>query len=136
MGAAIEDYELIGMLGSENVFEARHVASGRSFAIKVVPPTVDRAARLARMRTLAAIEHPNVARFIELGDLVDGGAFGVMELLDGPTLERWLGGGVLPTAHVVSMGILIARGIAAAHAFGVVHGRLEPGHLMVVPSGG
>jgi serine/threonine protein kinase len=74
------------------VYRARDTALDRDVAIKVLPDTSagdpDRLARLTReARTLAALNHPNIAKVYGLQDA--GGALAiVIELADGKELLR------------------------------------------------
>ena len=156
-GLLLSRFELISILGRGGmgeVWRARDRRLGRDVAIKVLPEELgrepDRVARFEReARALAALNHPNVAQIYELGEAVPdagvtGGApdlprgpvrFLVMELIDGESLARRLRSGPLPLPAAVRVAGQIARGLAAAHARGVVHRDLKPGNVMLTPGG-
>jgi serine/threonine-protein kinase len=113
--------------------ETRHGA--RPVAIKVIAPHIaDRpqvAARFeAEARTVARVDHPNVIRIFDYGQLSDGTLFHVMELLDGFELDRLLryrltAGQLYPYVEQ------ICRGLQAAHDQGVVHRDLKPENIFI-----
>lgn len=82
------------------------------------------------------ITHRNVARTFDLGD--DGGVpFLTMELVRGESLEAILEReGPLPIERAVAIALEVARGLAAAHAVGVVHRDLKPGNVLVESESG
>ena len=156
-GLLLSRFELASVLGRGGmgeVWRARDLRLGRDVAIKVLPEEMarepDRVARFEReARALAALNHPNVAQIYELGEAVPdpgpGGAafdvpsvpvrFLVMELVEGESLARRLRGGALPLPDALRVAGQIARGLAAAHARGVIHRDLKPGNVMLPPGG-
>jgi len=90
-----------------------------------------REARLARQVT-----HPNVARVFEFGrdrDLY----FLTMEFVAGPSLHTILmRHGPLAPPKVYRRALGLCRGLAAAHAAGIVHGDIKPGNILISPQRG
>lgn len=90
-----------------------------------------REVRLARRVT-----HSNVARVYEFGH-ADGLLFLTMEFIAGGTLYQSLTReGTLSPARVAAMALSLCRGLAAAHAAGVVHGDIKPSNIMMEPERG
>ena len=92
-GARFGPYEIVGLLGEGGmgqVYRARDSKLQRDVAVKVLPEAFahdpERLARFEReARTLAALNHPNIAHVYGLEEA--GGIHGlVMELVEGPTL--------------------------------------------------
>src|SRR5262249_27436990 len=117
------------------VYRARDPRLDRDVAIKVLSSDLatDPAA-LARFEreamSVAKLSHPNILSIFEFGR--DGGTtFVVTELVEGGTLRARLQGGALPSRRAVAYAVQIARGIAAAHARGVVHRDLKPENVMI-----
>jgi hypothetical protein len=121
------------------VYRARDPRLGRDVAVKVVgadrAASAEAAARFEReWRTVAALQHPNIVALFDAGQQ-DGVTFAVMELAAGVTLRERLASGPLPPRKAVDIGVQIARGLAAAHAAGVVHRDLKPENVIVSPDG-
>jgi serine/threonine-protein kinase len=123
------------------VYLAKDTNLGRDVAIKVLPEAfADDAERLARFereaRTLAALNHPNIAIVHGLETVpLDAGHVRalVMELVDGPTLAELIGGLSVPEA--LRLARQIADGLQAAHEQGIVHRDLKPANIKVRPDG-
>src|SRR5215831_7501180 len=92
-GSRLGPYEVTSLLGAGGmgeVYRARDRKLDRDVAIKILPEAVaadpDRIARFEReAKTLAALNHPNIAHLYGLEDS-DGMRALVMELVEGPTL--------------------------------------------------
>jgi len=81
--------------------------------------------------TVARLNHPNVVAVYDLEDSPEG-AFVAMELVEGPSLESLLWRRErLPPEAVIPLGVAIARGLAAAHARGIVHRDVKPGNVLL-----
>ena len=101
-GARFGSFELLGRLGAGGmgeVYRARDTKLGRDVALKVLPPLfaddADRQARFAReARTLAALNHPNIAQIYGI-EQQDGVSALVMELVDGDDLAQRIARGPL-----------------------------------------
>jgi serine/threonine protein kinase len=83
-------------------------------------------------RAAALLEHPNILTSHDIG--TDGhAAYIVSEPLSGSSLRALLGHGALAVATAAQYGSQVARGLAAAHAAGVVHRDLSPDNILVTP---
>ncbi len=85
---------------------------------------------------LAAVQHPNVVVVHDFGADADG-AFLVMELVAGETLEEVVARGAFPLWDFRLLVQQSLDGLAAAHQAGLLHRDLKPGNLMLKhgPSG-
>lgn len=111
----------------------------RGVAIKVVRADhagSDRArARLVReAQALARLSHPNVIAIHDVGTVGDQ-VFLAMELVRGETLRAWRQAAPRPWREVVAMLAQVARGLAAAHRAGLVHGDVKPDNVLVASDG-
>jgi serine/threonine protein kinase len=96
-GTRIGPYEIIAPLGQGGmgeVYRATDIHLGRAAAIKVLPETfaldAERIARFEReARTLASLNHPNIAQVFGLVK-GEGGLALAMELVEGQTLGERL----------------------------------------------
>ncbi|HEY2898948.1 MAG TPA: serine/threonine-protein kinase [Polyangia bacterium] len=127
---------LIGKGGMAEVFAAVNVRTGKRVALKRINPALaatDEARARFRREALAAgrINHPNV---VTVFDVVEhqGATCLVMELLEGETLSQLLLRTKVLTAEVaIAVLIPALRGVAAAHAHGVIHRDLKPDNIFL-----
>ncbi|MDX1948517.1 MAG: serine/threonine-protein kinase, partial [Pirellulaceae bacterium] len=126
----------IGQGGMGAVFKARHRRMNRVVALKVLPAAMssipEAITRFQReVEAVARLSHPNIAAAYD-ADEAAGLHFLVMEHVDGPNLASYVRDkGALPIAAAVRLLAQAARGLAAAHAVGVVHRDIKPSNLMV-----
>src|SRR5262249_34669734 len=85
-------------------------------------------------RALAHMSHPNVVSIFDVGRL-DAGLFLAMEFIDGATLGDWLRAQPRSTAEIVHAFEAAGRGLAAAHARGLVHRDFKPENVLVGKDG-
>jgi WD40 repeat protein len=139
---AIPGFELLGEIGRGGmgvVERARQIKLGRLIALKTIlagpkaSPT-----QLARFRTeaeaAAQLRHPNIVQVFEVGEH-DGCPFLVLELVDGPNLDRRLEGTPLSATEAARLVGVLARAIQHAHERGVVHRDLKPSNVLIAPDG-
>jgi tRNA A-37 threonylcarbamoyl transferase component Bud32 len=129
--------ESLGDGGMGQVFVAENLAIGRRVAVKVLKPEL-LADQHFRMRfqheaqAIAAIEHRNVARFLDL--VVGDPTFLVMEYVNGPTLAQVLGREKrLDVVRAVRIALRLCWGLEAVHRAGVVHRDLKPANVILAP---
>jgi tetratricopeptide (TPR) repeat protein/tRNA A-37 threonylcarbamoyl transferase component Bud32 len=138
-GDVIGRYRITRVLGAGGmgvVYEARDPELDRLLAIKLLrdrarTAETDLTARLVReAKALAALAHPNVVAIHDVGEHA-GCPFLAMEYIRGTTLRDWLH--EQPRTWRVSAAVFeqIARGLAAAHAAGLVHRDVKPDNVMV-----
>jgi tRNA A-37 threonylcarbamoyl transferase component Bud32 len=83
------------------------------------------------MEALARIDHHAVVGVLDTGETADGTPFLVIEYIDGVTLRLEMGRGPMPAERVAGIIRQVARGVAAAHAKGVLHRDLKPENIML-----
>jgi alkyl hydroperoxide reductase subunit AhpC len=118
------------------VFRAHDTVLDRRVALKVFKPGTPFSplAILAEARAAAALNHPNVCTIFAV-DANEGVPVIVMEYVDGRPLSVLLQEGKVSALQAAKMGRQIARGMAAAHGLGIVHGDLKPANLLVTHDG-
>ncbi len=142
-GTALAHYVIGRRLGSGamgTVYEAHDTALDRVVAVKVVNPElasdremVERFGREAR--AAARANHDNLTHIYFVGR-AEGRPFFAMEHVPGENLEdRVRRSGPLPLAQAVDVLVQAARGLAAAHAVGVVHRDVKPSNVILMPDG-
>jgi formylglycine-generating enzyme required for sulfatase activity len=136
-GAMIGPYRVAGVLAdgpSGTVYEAVEAGTGRRVALRHLPdrlandpPALDRFLAAAGV----GLGHPNLAAAV--GVTRQGGdAFLIMEFVGGRTVSA---GGRMPWRLATRVVRDAARGLAAVHAAGLIHGQVRPGHLLIAPDG-
>lgn len=85
---------------------------------------------LREARVMARLTHPNVARVYEVGT-TDGRTFIAMEFVRGLDLGAWLQAAPRTWQARLTALMLAGRGLAAAHAAGVVHRGFRPDRIQL-----
>ncbi len=139
-GTLIGRFEIVRELGRGAfgvVHEARDRDLGRSVALKIVRPgrASSGESQFAReAEAVARLSHPNLVTLYEVGRS-EHGPYLVFELLRGKTLQERIDDGQLPVQEAVHIAVEVARGLAHAHAEGVVHRDLKPSNVFVTNRG-
>ena len=144
----ISHYELIrkiGAGGSGVVFLAQDTLLQRPVVMKLLKRgslTLEqvRTTQLREARLASAIDHPNVCAIYDVGESsADGGedaeAYIVMQYIPGKALDKIISEGPANLQLVLSAGIQIADGLAAAHSLGIFHRDLKPANVMLTEGG-
>ena len=137
--SALGRYVVIDRLGSGGmgvVYSAYDPELGRKVAIKVL--SADAQISQARLRreaqAMARLQHPNVIAVYDVG-VVQERVFIAMELVEGPTLSAWLTADTRSWQETLELFLQAGRGLAAAHAVGLVHRDFKPGNVLVGSGG-
>jgi hypothetical protein len=128
---------LIGIGGMGCVFRAHHLHLNHGVAIKLMLPelandanAVTRFMREARAASRLQTEH--VGRVLELGTLLSGAPYLVMELLIGESVADRLGReGPFAPALAVQVVRQVILALREAHGLGIVHRDLKPSNLFI-----
>jgi eukaryotic-like serine/threonine-protein kinase len=128
----------LGQGGMGAVYAAHDTLLARNVAIKVVRPKPHnkrgslhpREQLLREAQAMARLHHPNVVAVLDVGELGES-IYLALELVEGQTLSAWLREARRPWQQVVATFVEAGRGLAAAHAAGLVHRDVKPGNILV-----
>ncbi|WP_336207411.1 serine/threonine-protein kinase [Nonomuraea sp. LPB2021202275-12-8] len=130
--------------GMSVIWRAFDQSLQRMVAVKVLTSSLqtglgDRARARTEARAAARFIHPDAIEIYDYGEAVtcNGAvaAFVVMPLLDGTPLAERISGGPLPWAEAASIGVRMARVLAAGHARGLVHRDVTAENVLLTADG-
>lgn len=121
------------------IYLAEHSTVMRREAIKVLTHQWSRSELVAKRfraaaRAASASGHPNIVEVFDAGELPDGRLWYAMEYLTSRNLQDEIKEfGTLPVGRACRLVRAVTRAVVAAHDVGIIHRRLKPGHVMLVP---
>ena len=138
----IKHYEFVRKIGSGGsgvVFLANDTLLQRPVVLKLLKrgqqtPEQVRVTQLREARLASAIDHPNVCAIYDVGESEEE-AYIVMQYIPGKSLDKVIAEGPANAQLVLSTGMQISDGLAAAHAQGIFHRDLKPANVMLTDGG-
>jgi len=145
IGRRVSSYtveQLLGVGGMGSVYLGVQPDIGKKVAIKfladhlnAVPDVVARFFHEAK--AVNVIGHENIVDIFDFGRTPEGRNYFVMELLDGPSLEKMLvSQGAFSPARIVEIARQVASALAAAHARGIIHRDIKPENVFLLKRAG
>ena len=138
-GVRIDHYDIgeeIGRGSMGVVFKAFDRRLERNVAIKFLAPELTRDREACRRfqreaQVAASLDHPNLATIHAIGETSEGQHYLVTPYYSGGSLKEVCAGGELSIDGAVRFAHQLARGLAAAHAQGIVHRDIKPANLLL-----
>lgn len=131
-----EILSVIGAGGMSVVCKARHIALGKTVALKLLQAErlkdardIDRFQREAQAAT--SLNHPNIVPVREFGLDDECHPYIVMDFIDGTPLPQLIKEGNLTAARALSIACGVCRGLDHAHQRGVVHRDIKPENILI-----
>ncbi len=141
----VERYRLLAEIGRGSVgtvYAAHDPELDRQIALKLVPRASIRPDPEGRAdaetseqlvheaRVMARLSHPNIVPIYDVGT-TPRDVYIAMELVDGLTLTDWLEQTPRSWREVLNVYLQAGRGLAAAHAAGIVHRDFKPQNVLI-----
>jgi hypothetical protein len=141
LGATYRIEEPLGRGGMGEVFAARHLRTGRRYAVKTIlpGPRADEAAfrRFEREATAAsALGHPGIVQVHDFNATSSGTFYLVMDLLEGETLEQRLEKGPLAWPDAQRIALELCSALGTAHEHGLIHRDIKPSNVFLASTKG
>jgi serine/threonine-protein kinase len=144
IGATLGAYRILhrhaaGGMGTVYLAERADGQFEQKVAVKVVKRGMDSEEILRRFsaerQTLAALDHPNIARLIDAGATPDGRPFLVMEMVEGLPIDRYCDHNRLGVRERLALFRLVCDAVQHAHQHLVIHRDIKPGNILVTAQG-
>jgi tetratricopeptide (TPR) repeat protein len=136
-GQTIDRFVVLGLVGRGGmgeVYAAYDPELDRKIAIKLLRARGDAAEAKTRLlreaQAIAKLQHPNVVVCYDVGTFGES-IFIAMEFVEGRTAGGWLHAGERTRREILDVYLAAGRGLAAAHAAGLVHRDFKPDNVMV-----
>lgn len=139
VGTRIGRYRLMERLGQGGcgvVYLAEQLEPvRRRVALKIIRLGMDTESVIARFelerQALAMMDHPNIARVLDVGATRTGRPYFVMQLVDGERITDYCNEKRLGISQRLKLFIRICQAIQHAHQKGVIHRDIKPSNILI-----
>ncbi len=137
----IGNYSIVRLIGegaTSNVYLAQHIKTLASVAIKQLrrQSEIYRTMFTTEVELGRRMQHKNIVRVLEADLNEEGGAYLVMEYINGTALDRHDRSSSLPPIlTVLSVVEQVANALRYAAGLGVVHRDVKPGNIILMSNG-
>lgn len=128
-----------GGMGSVFLAERADDSVQQKVAIKLIRRDLMDESMLRRFQferqVLATLEHPDIARLIDAGELADATPYVVMEYIDGVSITEYADQQQLSIPNRLALFLRVCEAVSCAHRNMVVHRDLKPSNILVTAEG-
>lgn len=142
IGKQIGDYKIkteIGVGGMGKVYLAEREGFEQKFALKLIKRGMDTEAVLKRFfrerQVLARLEHPNIARLLNVGSTIEGLPYFVMEYIEGEPITKFCETNNLSVKERLEIFRQVCNAVSYAHQNLIVHRDIKPSNILVTTDG-
>lgn len=144
IGSRIGAYRLVERLGEGGMGvvylgERADDRVKQRVAVKLISGSIAHSSLVERLHRereiLAHLDHPSIARLIDVGDDPEGRPYVIMEYVDGEPIDIHCDRAQLGLRARLQLMIAVCAAVDAAHRNLVVHRDLKPGNVLVTPEG-
>lgn len=139
VGQNIGPYKLLQVIGEGGMGKV-YIAEQdkpvrRRVALKLIKTGMDTREVVARFESerqaLAMMDHPNVAKVLDVGATASGRPYFVMELVKGLSFTKYCDEHKLSVAQRLELFQSVCNGVHHAHMRGIIHRDLKPSNILV-----
>jgi eukaryotic-like serine/threonine-protein kinase len=132
-GTKVGRYEIVRLVGRGGmgaVYAAYDPQLDRQVAVKLLHTGVRTASLIDEAKALARLDDPHVVQVFDAGEH-EGEAFVAMQLVLGEDLGSALERRKPSPPEILAWFVAAGRGLAAAHAAGIIHRDFKPGNVLI-----
>jgi eukaryotic-like serine/threonine-protein kinase len=139
LGEQIGPYKLLQKIGEGGMgvvyMAEQSVPVRRKVALKIIKPGADSKQVLARFsaerQALSLMDHPNIAKVLDVGATESGRPYFVMELVKGRSITQYCQDQQLPIRDKLELLMTVCQAVQHAHQKGILHRDLKPSNVLV-----
>jgi serine/threonine protein kinase/WD40 repeat protein len=138
-GSLVGPYKLLsvigeGGMGTVYLAQQQHPVR-RRVALKIIKPGMDSKQVIARFeaerQALSMMDHPNIARVLDVGTTEKGRPYFVMEWVKGKSITSYCDEKCLSVEKRLALFRAVCQGVQHAHQKGIVHRDIKPSNILV-----
>ena len=138
-GSLIGPFKLLQQIGEGGmgiVYMAEQIEPvERRVALKIIKPGMDTKKVIARFeverQALAMMDHPNIAKVLDVGTTNSGRPYFIMELVRGVPITQYCDDHQLTPRQRLELFLPVCQAVQHAHQKGIIHRDIKPSNVLV-----